>query len=235
MKLLPLAALLLLILTALEARPKPAGELWWLGTAWSREECVCQGSETPPLEEGLVRHRALWGIPKRMQGSTSSVKAGTWWGTKQSGASSLHPPWAEVAKSVSVSKAAPQRERRAGYVSGTSGHGGSSRADSPGLGIVPAGRAVFAHHYGQILPGSATHQPSQICSLAFHLLNTPGLHWKLHPCVQERLFGSVLSMCMPVAELFTVLFFTLKKKSSVFGQELTKCSKNQKPREAVAA
>lgn len=112
---------------------------------------------------------------------------------------------------------------------------GSSGADSPGLGIVPAGRAVFAHHYGQILPGSATHQPSQICSLAFHLLNTPGLHWKLHPCVQERLFGSVLSMCMPVAELFTVLFFTLKKKSSVFGQELTKCSKNQKPREAVAA
>lgn len=72
-----------------------------------------------------MRHRALWGIPKRMQGSTSSVKAGTWWGTKQSGASSLHPPWAEVAKSVSVSKAAPQRERRAGYVSGTSGHGGA--------------------------------------------------------------------------------------------------------------
>lgn len=182
-----------------------------------------------------MRHRALWGIPKRTQGSTCSVKAGTWWGTKQIW---RQQPPSSLGRggqiSFSFKSSTTEREKSRVCLRDLWARG-SSEADSPGLGIVPAGRAVFAHHYGQILPGSATHQPSQICLLAFHLLNTPGLHWKLHPCVQERLFGSVLSMCMPVAELFTVLFFTLKKKSSVFGQELTKCSKIQKPREAVAA
>lgn len=44
MKLLPVAPLLLL-LTALEARPKPAGEPWTVGIATGREKGMCQGSE----------------------------------------------------------------------------------------------------------------------------------------------------------------------------------------------
>lgn len=38
MKLLPVASLLLLLLTTLEARPKPAGELWVMGSAWRGEK-----------------------------------------------------------------------------------------------------------------------------------------------------------------------------------------------------
>lgn len=52
------------------------------GNCLCREECVCKGNETPS-EEGLVGHRALWGIPRRMQGSICSMKMGIWWGIKQ--------------------------------------------------------------------------------------------------------------------------------------------------------
>lgn len=38
MRLLPVAPLLLLLLTTLEARPKPAGELWLVGSAWRGEK-----------------------------------------------------------------------------------------------------------------------------------------------------------------------------------------------------
>lgn len=45
MKLLPIAPILLLLLTTLEARPKPAGEPRPVGIAWRREKQACQGSE----------------------------------------------------------------------------------------------------------------------------------------------------------------------------------------------
>lgn len=48
-------------------------------------------------------------------------------------------------------------------------------------------------------------------SLAKH---SPGLHWKLHPYVQERLFGSIPAVCVPLAVLFTVSGFALKKKKT---------------------
>lgn len=69
-------------------------------------------------------------------------------------------------------------------------------------------------------------------SLAKH---SPGLHWKLHPYVQERLFGSIPAVCVPLAVLFTVSVFALKKKTTQkknqnkaspgFRQKLAKCSK----------
>lgn len=70
MKLLPVAPLLLL-LTVLEARPKPAGEPWPVGVAWRREKQVCEGREA--LGGQLAaRGEGTWclfsgGIPRRME------------------------------------------------------------------------------------------------------------------------------------------------------------------------
>lgn len=52
MKLLPAAPLLLLLLTTLEARPKPAGEPWLVGSAWRGEKGGPGAVE--PLEDGLL-------------------------------------------------------------------------------------------------------------------------------------------------------------------------------------
>lgn len=52
MKLLPVAPLLLLLLTTLEARPKPAGEPWLVGSAWREEKREHRAVE--PSEDTLL-------------------------------------------------------------------------------------------------------------------------------------------------------------------------------------
>lgn len=75
MKLLPVASLLLLLLTTLEARPKPAGELWLVGGAWRGEKGEQRAVE--PLEDSLLcdmaGHGPFFGsIPRRMEDASSS-------------------------------------------------------------------------------------------------------------------------------------------------------------------